>query len=75
MSNYNNQGHSQRTYHAAKQYILADSKDPMGKGLAIQLITETAKLPFKILGVGLLVLSNALRKHPEQAEKAREILK
>ena len=75
MSKYDSNDHSRRTYNAAKQYILADPKDPMGKGLAMQLITEAVKLPFKILGIGLLVLHNALKKHPEQVDKVREILK
>jgi len=29
----------------------------------------------KILGIGLLVLSHALKKNPQQVDQAREILK
>jgi len=48
MSQYDSSDHSRRTYDTAKSFILADPKDPMGKGLAMQLITEAVKLPFKI---------------------------
>jgi len=75
MSQYDSSDHSRRTYDTAKSFILADPKDPMGKGLAMQLITEAVKLPFKILGIGLLVLSHALKKNPQQVDQAREILK
>jgi len=75
MSNYDSDEHSRRTYKAAKNYILADPKDPMGKGMAKQLVTEAVKLPFKIMGLGLLVLSNALKKTPDQIDKAHDILK
>ena len=75
MSEYDSDEHSRRTYKAAKNYILAGPKDPMGKGLAEQLIAEAVNLPIKILGVGLLVLSNALGKKPDQVDQARDILK
>ena len=67
--------HSKRTYQAAKDFILADSNDPYGIGLAKQLITEAVKLPFKILGISLLVLARALQKNPNKVEEARKILK
>ena len=67
--------HSQRTYDLAKDYILTEPENPMGKGLAKQLIGEASKLSFKMLGIGLLVLANALRKHPKQVNQAIKILK
>lgn len=75
MSEHDPDDHSRRTYNAAKRYILADHEDPMGPGLAKQLITETIRLPFKLLGIGLLVLSKALQRNSDQVDQAREVLK
>ena len=68
MSEYDLDDLSRRTYEAAKSYILSDPKDPMGMGMTKQLISKATKVPFKIMGVGLLILSYALRKNPDHID-------
>lgn len=75
MFEFDREEHSSRTYHAARSYILDNPLDPFGEGLAKQLINEAASTQYKIMGIGLLVLSNALIKNPYQVDQARNILK
>jgi len=75
MIGYDWDAHAVRMYRAAKKIILQDPNDPLGPGFARQLSSETNQLRPKTLAIGLLTLALSLRRHPEEVEKAREILK
>ena len=66
---------SQRTYNSSKNIILADPNDPWGKAMVEQLINETSRARFQILGALLLLLQRLLVRRPDQLNQARKILK
>jgi len=54
--------------------LFNDPLDPINKGLAQQLITEAKRPRYKVLGIALLVLINALRKRPDLVGQIKQIL-